>query len=77
MYNNVITAAGATTGVAATATGGNALAHKLGIPDPASAVVRGSLAFTGLNVAYLVCAGFALLAVGFALLRIAPRFGRR
>ena len=77
MYNNVAIAAGTTTGVAATATGGNALVHKLGIPNPAGAVVHGSLAFTGLNVSYLVCAAFALVAVGFALLRIAPRFGRR
>jgi hypothetical protein len=35
-----------------------------------------ALAFTGLNAAFDLCAAFAVLAAGLALLRIAPRFSR-
>lgn len=36
----------------------------------------GGLAATGANVLWTVLAGFALIAAGAALSRIAPRFGR-
>jgi hypothetical protein len=41
-----------------------------------SAGVGTGLAFTGLNVTFAVCAAFALLAAGLALLRIVPHFSR-
>jgi hypothetical protein len=41
-----------------------------------SAAAGTGLAFTGLNVTFAVCAAFALLAAGLALLRIVPRLHR-
>jgi hypothetical protein len=38
-----------------------------------AAAVGGTLAFTGLQTVYWICGGFALLAAGMALVRIAPR----
>lgn len=40
-------------------------------------VASGGLAFTGYNVAAYVCAGFALVAGGMALLRTLPRLRRQ
>jgi hypothetical protein len=42
-----------------------------------AAGVTGGLAWTGANAIWLVLAGFALLAAGTALIRIAPRWRRR
>ncbi|MGW4396218.1 hypothetical protein ACWEHA_13085 [Amycolatopsis nivea] len=39
----------------------------------AAAGVTGGLAFTGVNVLWVLLAGFALLAAGTALLRILPK----
>jgi hypothetical protein len=39
----------------------------------AAAGTTGGLALTGMNIMWLVLAGFALLAVGSALMRIVPR----
>lgn len=49
--------------------------HKVGAAAAAGAT--GGLAHTGLSVVWLLLAGFALLAAGTALARIAPRFSRR
>ena len=35
----------------------------------------GGLAYTGVNILWALLAGFALIAAGAALARIAPRFG--
>lgn len=35
----------------------------------------GSLAFTGVNIVWLILGAFALLSAGLALLRLAPRQG--
>ncbi len=43
----------------------------------AAAGVTGGLAMTGASVLWLVLAGFAILAAGMALARIAPRLGKR
>jgi len=43
----------------------------------AAAGVTGGLAMTGASVVWIALAGFAFLAAGMALTRIAPRFGRR
>ncbi len=50
--------------------------------DPAAGVASTAaasgvgLAFTGLNLTFDICAAFALLAVGLAVLRIVPRLRR-
>ena len=43
----------------------------------ATAAAGTGLAFTGLNASFELCAAFALLAAGLALLRIVPRPHRR
>ncbi|MBB1157158.1 MULTISPECIES: hypothetical protein [Amycolatopsis] len=45
--------------------------QKIGAASAAG--VTGGLAFTGVNVLWLLLAGFALLAAGTAMLRILPR----
>jgi hypothetical protein len=42
-----------------------------------AAAVGGALAVTGLQAIYWVCAGFALLAAGMALVGVAPRLRLR
>ena len=42
----------------------------------AGVATGGVLAFTGINVAYDICAAFALIAAGLAVARIAPKFSR-
>jgi LPXTG-motif cell wall-anchored protein len=42
-----------------------------------AAGTTGGLAWTGANVVWLMLAGFALLAAGAALVRIAPRWRKR
>lgn len=69
MYNTAVTATASGIGAAAGAT---TIAQKLGVGDPVTSVV-GGLAFTGLDVVYIICGAFALIAAGMALLRIAPR----
>ncbi|WP_169776542.1 hypothetical protein [Amycolatopsis jejuensis] len=49
--------------------------QKIGAASAAG--VTGGLAFTGVNVLWLLLAGFALLAAGIALARIAPTIRRR
>ncbi|HVW40215.1 MAG TPA: hypothetical protein VHC18_02590 [Amycolatopsis sp.] len=49
--------------------------QKIGAATAAGATT--GLAYTGVNVLWLVLAGFALLATGAALLRIAPVVRRR
>ncbi len=46
-----------------------------GVATTAAAAGSG-LAFTGLNATYEVCAAFALVAAGLAVLRIVPRLRR-
>jgi hypothetical protein len=46
-----------------------------GVATTAAAAGTG-LAFTGLNVTYDICAAFALLAAGLAVLRVVPRLRR-
>lgn len=43
----------------------------------ASMATSGSLAMTGASITWIILGGFAMIAVGTALFRIAPRFGRR
>lgn len=49
----------------------NPMYHKIGAASAAG--VTGGLAFTRVNVLWLLLAGFALLAAGTALMRILPR----
>lgn len=49
--------------------------QKIGAASAAG--VTGGLAYTGANVLWLALAGFALLAAGIALARIAPSLRRR
>jgi hypothetical protein len=47
-----------------------------GVATAGAAAAGAGLAFTGLNITYDICAAFALLAVGVAVIRILPRFRR-
>lgn len=41
------------------------------------AALGSGLAFTGIDAAYAACAGFALVAAGLAVVRVAPSLRRR
>lgn len=47
-----------------------------GVATAGATASGAALAFTGLDVTFAVCAGFALLAAGQAVIRIVPRFRR-